>query len=53
VPGAALAGKISDFITTGTAPEFGNSIHFENRLARKFFSDFETRSGVAFRISLV
>ena len=24
MPGAALAGKISDLITTGTAPEFGS-----------------------------
>src|SRR5262249_49650677 len=25
-PGAALEGKISDFITTGTAPELGNMV---------------------------
>ena len=26
LPGAALEGKISDFMTTGTAPEFGNMV---------------------------
>jgi hypothetical protein len=26
IPGAALAGKMSDLITTGTAPEFGSMV---------------------------